>query len=446
LSDAPAAADEPTLEITSVERLDTRAADPLLRFGIDRPAARSSHTRYDFVLSGWILHPERRVVSVQVLGGDEAIGWGHARHIRHDVERAFPNVAHARESGFHIAVAVIGLPAAFDAMVEATLADGRRIALARIHGTRSRWCPHEGAELRPVVVTSLGRSGSTYLLGLLAGHPEISVDPVVPYENRTSSYWLHLFKVLSRPANHARAGDLDTFAFSRHFVGQNPFNIAFPDEPDAMREWYGRIAVERLAAFCRQSIDSYYRQLGGTHHKTSPQYYAEKAFGSPLSHLWTELYSGGREIFLVRDFRDMVASILAFNAKRGHSAFSRERFNSDEEYVRWLGATGVREMQMAWQRRASGSLLVRYEDLVRDPEASLTAILAYVGLESSEGTVRAMLERIPTVAALRDHRTSQDAPSSIGRWRVDLDERLQEVCAEVFEPVLPDFGYAVPVA
>ena len=37
-----------------------------------------------------------------------------------------------------------------------------------------------------------------------------------------------------------------------------------------------------------------------------------------------ELYPAARELFLVRDFRDMIASMQAYNARKGFGDFGRE--------------------------------------------------------------------------------------------------------------------------
>jgi hypothetical protein len=47
----------------------------------------------------------------------------------------------------------------------------------------------------------------------------------------------------------------------------------------------------------------------------------------------------------------------------------------------------------------------------------------------------------PDSEELRQHRTSQDAAESIGRWRREGDERFRELCNEVFGEILADFGY-----
>jgi hypothetical protein len=263
---------------------------------------------------------------------------------------------------------------------------------------------------------------------------------VIANEMRASTYWLHVFKVLSRPSNHARAGDRNTFTYNRHFVGQNPFNTASPSEPSVLREWYGRTLVERLAAFCRESIDSYYRVLAASQGRSEPRYFAERNPGSPLSYPWRELYPGDREIFLVRDFRDTAASMLAFKAALGHRALGREQLTDDEEFIRSLG-TSARQLQLAWQQRAAEALLVRYEDLVHCPEESLGRILEYLDLNRDEQVVQVMVARAKDAAGLRSRQAAQDQLGLIGRWRVDLDSRLRAICEETFSTVLDAFGY-----
>ena len=57
--------------------------------------------------------------------------------------------------------------------------------------------------------------------------------------------------------------------------------------------------------------------------------------------MW-ELYPDARELILVRDPRDMLASILAFNRRRGFDAFGREDVGTDQEYVHRIRGDLVR--------------------------------------------------------------------------------------------------------
>jgi Sulfotransferase family len=439
--ESQAAFAEPLVEIASVEILETKLIDPFLWFSIDQPVSSSRFSGYAFIVSGWVLHPNRVAKSVHAVSQEKTIvGFGQIGLPRPDLGAARPDIPWAAGCGFQFAVGAMGLPSRFDCIIETTLDDGLRVSLARIRGFRPALPVAETPTLQPILASSLGRSGSTLLLRMLAAHPAIVVHREVPYETRISSYWLHVFQVLSRPANHAHAGDRGNFLESPHFVGQNPFDMANTGEPATMRAWYARTQVERLAAFCRASVDSYYRTLARANGQQRPVYFAEKRLTNVLSHPLADIYPAGREIFLVRDFRDVVASIFAFNTQRGYLAFGREHFATDEEYIRRLGIW-ARQLYEAWRRRAQQSLLVRYEDLITSPRDVLTDILNYLELEPDGEVVETIIGEVQSAPEIPGHKTSKDAAGSIGRWRVDLDERLTNVCDEEFGALLGNLGY-----
>ena len=170
--------------------------------------------------------------------------------------------------------------------------------------------------------------------------------------------------------------------------------------------------------------------------------FAEKLTPGHVPRLMWELYPGGSEVVLVRDFRDMVCSILAFNAKRGFVAFGRENVDSDARFIESNLASGASALLADWRERADRAQLVRYEDLVLDPETTLTRLYDRLGLTSDLETVRASIERASGASGeMERHKTSRDPRASIGRWRTELDPELVEVCRSAFGEVLEEFGY-----
>jgi hypothetical protein len=148
-----------------------------------------------------------------------------------------------------------------------------------------------------------------------------------------------------------------------------------------------------------------------------------------------------REVILVRDFRDMVASMFAYNAKRGREGFRRDSVTSDAEYVVKQVKGSVSGLAAAWSARRDRAHLVRYEDLIRDPEATVASLLRYLGLdESATGAmVSALVARAPETEW---HRTTPDPGASIGRWRQDLAPEVRRACEEELASELRAFGYA----
>ncbi len=64
------------------------------------------------------------------------------------------------------------------------------------------------------------------------------------------------------------------------------------------------------------AVESFYREYASGRKSTTPAFFAEKVVLAGR-YDWTmrQLYPRGREIFLVRDPRDRLASVLAFNAR-----------------------------------------------------------------------------------------------------------------------------------
>jgi hypothetical protein len=194
-------------------------------------------------------------------------------------------------------------------------------------------------------------------------------------------------------------------------------------------------------------IDEFYQQVVTLNAQHSASLFAEKMLpGSGQVNL-IEIYGNRlKEIFLVRDFRDVIASIIAFNRKRGYAEFSRQFFSSDADFVRGFAAqaTGLLE---DWEARRDHSLLVRYEDMATNFPASLKEVFTYLELEADACLLRRIAEecaperdRDGNVAA---HMTSNTVAASVGRWCQDLAPELQRLANASLSRTLDSFGYGV---
>jgi hypothetical protein len=146
-------------------------------------------------------------------------------------------------------------------------------------------------------------------------------------------------------------------------------------------------------------------------------------------------------VFLVRDFRDMVASMRAYNARKGYGDFGRGKAASDAAWLREL-RRGIVALRDAWRERGEPGLLVRYEDLVLTPATTLPPLLTALGLDASSLLIdRLAAAAAPDAPELREHGTAGSPLASIGRWRSDLPAELQAAVGEVFGDLLVEFGY-----
>jgi Sulfotransferase family len=432
----------PVAEITEVVRSWTES-DRLREAGLELPAPGAARRVYDLELKGWALGRETPVAAVEVLAGERLlrrIPLGGA-----DARAAGPaGTPRGDGPGFRSRVGLVGLPLDFALSLDAVFADDSRAPLATVRGRRTPVRSGYEPALRPLLLTSVGRSGTTWLMRLLSAHPAIVAFRNYPYEVRTGRYWLHLLATLGQPADHADSAHPGTFDRQRGWVGANPYYPDMIERSDAVDAWFGRAYVDQLAAFCQRSIDETYRRVALLQGQPAPALFAEKHHPDHLPVLAWELYPGAREVFLVRDFRDVLASVTAFNDRRGYQAFRRDGFDSDEAYVRGHLLPALSRVERSWAARSARAHLVRYEDLIAQPEPTLGALFAYLGLDHAPATVAAVLRRAgEDTPDLERHRTSDDPAASIGRWRRDLSPALQATCAEVLGDGLRTLGYDV---
>ena len=401
---------------------------------IDRPAVgETNDSTYALDVRGRVSGKDEAVTAVEL----SARGTPIAR-----IPLPLPSLAGAEqdeggEGRFYATIGSLSLPPRFELRVEAELADGERAPVATIRGRRASLRTRFEPRRQPVMLTSAGRSGTTVFMRLLEGHPDIAAYPPFEHEPRVATYWLDVLLALSDPASWLRqiapAGPLH----EDWWLGRRIPTARRLSRP-AIQNWLASEGVEELGEFCMSRIDAVYDQVAALEGGGEERYFAEKFQPDRIPELAWELYSGAREIILVRDLRDMVASIFASSAKRGAQELPADGVGYIAENVkRRAGAAAG-----AWRARSDRALLVRYEDVMLAPDETLRGVLEYLEIDSSPEAVAAMRAHAEDpVVAMERHRTTPDPAASIGRWRRDLSEELQEACERTLRDELRLFGY-----
>lgn len=351
-------------------------------------------------------------------------------------------LGNGEEFGFAGLLPVVGLPRSFDVALElvGNRDDGETVGalLGTITGTR-RWLSADyEPRYSPVLVTSLGRSGSTLLMSLLAGLDAVAVPRLHPFELREATYLARNFALMASPANHslgstpedvAAAGSVFRIGADPHFHSR-PWRELFDDK---MRSHLVLRRAEYAKEAALRMTDEFYSAVHPEAGGGAP-YFAEKATVGVLPDLFDELYDGrARYIFLVRDFRDVICSIQSFNRKRG-----RRDWDETDDASRWmmLMRSAIDALVSAHEERPN-ALTVRYEDLVTDPGSVVSDVRRWLGVRPSTGE-RAVIDD-STVGA--GHRTTA-VGESVGRWQTDLDSELKAAADEYLGEHLEYFGYA----
>jgi hypothetical protein len=424
----------------------------LLGFEIGSPAVGSSHDHYVLHMIGWAVGRDSPAASVQIFHDDRLLRTVPVRGPNADVAAA---LGIPEETGcvFHALVGLVGLKLESELSLTVVLADGSRVPVGSVAVRRQPIRTGYEPRLAPLIVTTLGRSGSTWLMQMLASHPQIVVFRRFPYESTAAKFWLHALRVLSEPANLVESTHPDDFHENLWWVGNNPYHDDRVYEQSLLTDWFARDHVEAAAGFTQKTIDDWYSTLARTQVQPEASYFAEKhVWPNYLPDLIWELYPNAKELFLVRDFRDMASSIMAFDEQRGFAGFGRPEGSSNEEYMRGELRRMVDDLLESWQARGDRAHLVRYEDLVLEPRETLVSMLEYLKLDFSPETVSELLARgseevltLPgfsyEASEVASHRTSRDLRATIGRSHNEGDGAMRALAGEVFEEALREFGY-----
>jgi hypothetical protein len=386
------------------------------------------------------------------LAGEAPVGARAARAVEIVYHGRPIQIAPVHDGNWEALLGLVGLRPDAELELHVVLDGDERVPAATLRLRREPLRSGFEPRLQPLLLTSLGRSGSTWLMKMFAAHPEIVVMRHFPYESSAAKYWMHAMKVLSDPANLTQSAHPDSFHSDRWWAGSNPyFDVPALDDAERAR-WLGREHVERLARFFQESAEQWYLTVAQSQGQEAPRYFAEK-------HLWPnflpmlirELYPGAREVFLVRDFRDVACSALAADERRGYAGFGREPGTSEEQYVRDVVGRMTTDLRRSWEARADGAHLVRYEDMAHRPRETLVSLLSYLGVDAGGATADRVLalasQDVPDLPGstfdpelVERHREAGSPEDSIGRWR-ERDDAFREVLDDALGDSLAAFGY-----
>lgn len=410
-------------------------------FHLDTPTLGDSGSSYKIQISGWILGNRVDIKQLEItINRDEASYSIH--RIELSVER--PDVAeHFHDSsinplcGFSTSLMTLGLPENTDLSITAITDSGQTIPVAEIKLERSNTKTSFKPALQPIIITTLGRTGSTWLMQLLAKHPAIVVADQHPYETFALEYWLHLVSQQLLTTNK-NLTQIDQQRFNRDFLSN-----------EHRQSWFNEVYYSQVMSFCQEAVENYYLSIAEEQELPSPQLFAEKipyfsGDGSTtcrqLSSAVRELYPEAREIVLVRDFRDMVLSALHFGAK-GKSSGDIEK----EKTTAYQNVTKeVAEFSAYYKQNHNNTYLLHYEDLLLNTRSTLRSLFTALSIPCSEEILKVVTEETHKLSeSQRQHITSKSVQKSVARWKYELPPQLQSEYTNVFRDNLRLFGYDI---
>jgi sulfotransferase family protein len=420
------------------------SSDAVRAFELDIPQPGTTVDTYTLPFYGWIAGRERAPTGVRISAGGNQERNFPLNAVREDALTKHPETFGAPSNGFQLAIGTARLPRQFELQMQARFGDVVDVPFFTVKGMRRALPPVPESALQPIILTTIGRTGGTWATHLLDQHPAIMCHAPFANEVRTAVYWTEIFATLSGPQSFLQSIRAEVIE-PEWWLGHKRVSPASLNlrEAHSLEQWMASDRIEELAGVVADRIEIFYKWIARHDRRFEATHFVEKCWPSAASQdILFDIYPGAREIFLVRDFRDVLASIVAYNQKRGYDLFNRDEFSDEAEFVSRL-RSDAEAMQEAYVARKDQALLLRYEDLISDERGTVTRILDYLGVDSGEATVEGMLQTASEARlnGQEAHRTSATAAESIGRWTRDLDPSFQIACDTAFEEVHAVFGY-----
>lgn len=271
----------------------------------------------------------------------------------------------------------------------------------------------------PILIGGEGRSGTTLLSLVLDAHPEIACGPELHFRGPVNlgGYVLDLLdrrRELDEDGWEALRRDSDSYP-GFHFVNRcHRCGI----DPETLR---GLVVAAREAT--GGELDTFpdraclVEAIGERmrHSQSASRWGIKVMTDLRIIDRYLECWPGAVVVHLVRDGRDVAASQL-----RDHQGWGYADVRTAAE--RWSNMLGLVD------RLAKEHSIVelRYEDLVRDPEAALRPLFSRLALEWHDDCARHEIGdhalyrhpyRHPSIESVRRPREE----TAIGRWRAEFD-------------------------
>ena len=291
----------------------------------------------------------------------------------------------------------------------------------------------DALERNLVWIVGSPRTGTTWLLNLLAAHPRITTldEPLIgAHLGFPASATVGTVARAPRAGEGSRALDVfrnrEDYFFSARYV-------------EAWRGPLRELILRRLLAQMRDRGRDPHRDV----------LVVKEPHGSEGADVLVDTLPRTRLLVVVRDGRDVVDSMIdavrpgswaSSLASVADSVEERRRFIDDYSQV-WVERIQI-VLRAREQLDPANHRLKRYEDLLADPVAGVAEIIAWLGLQPYDGLAE-HVDRLAFDRVAAEHRGQGKfhRAASPGLWRDNLTADEQAVANAIMGPTLAALGY-----
>lgn len=178
----------------------------------------------------------------------------------------------------------------------------------------------------------------------------------------------------------------------------------------------------------RALLEAFYLFLAAEHGYAAKRWGDKTPWNTMHLKSISRFFPDAQYLYLIRDGRDSISSQV-----------QAEMRDLNEATRRWVSANDMCAKYLPRSR----TLQMRYEDIVRDPEASFSRIFQWAGLSYEHRYLHDVPARLGDVTLREHHATvlKPITPASIGGWKTKLTEDQIKALPQQFHQMMTKLGY-----
>jgi hypothetical protein len=239
--------------------------------------------------------------------------------------------------------------------------------------------------LSPVFILGIARSGTTLLQSLLDGHQQLLVDI---YDSRFAYWYKRVYGWINQ-LQHGPVSTPERLALAEQIMLDHVFNADSPyyqdfvshvSTPELKNHFRNLLAAP--SNHPKDFLESYLHALGlASGHLTSQtRYWVDKTLSYEyLFYRYAQWWPTARFIYMTRDPRDIYTSYKKRDIKNNRPITSIESFA-----VTW-GDSARTLLNCQRQVAPQNRLVLRYEDLVANPQTVMQSVADFLGIDFAPG-------------------------------------------------------------
>lgn len=278
----------------------------------------------------------------------------------------------------------------------------------------------------PFFIIGSGRNGSTLLACLLNNHANVFIPPeqsamvngILKWQrwrvHPTCSWEQFVTDFVSTLSKRSLYWKIDFQEVSRELKSLNPQHRNFQNILITIYQIYGKMMKREVVCW------------------------GDKTPGNTaFVKLWKEQFPKSKFVFLIRDPRDVILSLLKVNYNYYYARL---------HYRIWLWADGIRKYEWLCMNYPEDVILLSYERLVSSSELEVQRVVKWLGLPMQEGLTIGFQDNIENmgVKGVGHHLNleNQINADSVNRWVNELDPKIADLIYRKLKGLLIKYHYA----